>query len=175
MELLCQTLSKKQKQMIKTYKAPITHLNDDEVFAFGANEQGFHGGGAAGYASFGVTGNLWRSYNYHELPDGWKGKWNVKGKIGPQQGTEGKSFALVTVTRPGAKKSIKVDFKPLFECCHRNPQWKFYYAQSGEIGLNGWTPHEMAQFVVDSGTIPDNLYFDSTFAPFIIDKLKKNE
>ena len=112
--------------MIKTYTAPITHLEDDEVFAFGANEQGFHGGGAAGYASFGATGNLWRSYNYHELPDGWKGKWNVKGKIGPQQGAEGKSFALVTVTRPGARKSIKVDFKPLFECCRRNERYRIF-------------------------------------------------
>lgn len=152
---------------MKTHTGLITHLNDDEVFVFGANLDGFHGAGSAGYATFGEAGNVWRKHGYGSWQVGQKGKWNVKGKTGPMQGTEGKSYGLPTVTRCGAKRSLEIDFKPLFECCARNPQWTFYFAQEGKVGLNGWKPEEIATFAAKAGEWPDNLIPSESFAPYI--------
>jgi hypothetical protein len=152
---------------MNTYKGFITTLKDDEIFVFGANQDGFHGAGSAGYASFGVPGNRWREFDYGSKPNGWKGKWNEKGKTGPQIGTEGKSYGLVTVTKCGAKRSFKPDFAALYECCNRNHSWKFYFAQEGKVGLNGWTPEEMADFMLEAGPIPKNLYLSESFAAVV--------
>lgn len=149
---------------MKTYKGNITELKDHEVFVFGANEQGFHGAGSAGFATFGEFGNVWRKYGYDKFPDGKKGKWNVKGKTGPQVGTEGKSYGLPTVTKCGAKKSLEPDFKPLFECCKRNPQWKFYFAQDNKTGLNGWSGKEMVDFMKKSGNVPENFILSESLS-----------
>jgi len=152
---------------MKTFPGIISDLADDEVFVFGANLDGFHGAGSAGYASFGESGNVWRKHNYAAWPDGKRGCWNAKGRIGPMQGTHGKSYGLPTVTKCGAKRSLKIDFKPLFECCARNPGWTFYFAQEGKVGLNGWTPEEIAGFAREAGEWPDNLVPSESFAPFI--------
>lgn len=149
-----------------TYSKPITHLQEDEVFVFGANLDGFHGAGSAGYASFGEFGNKWREFNYGSKPKGWKGKWNEKGKVGPQVGTEGKSYGLPTVTKVGCKRSLNIDFKPLFECCRRNPQWKFYFAQTAETGLNGWSVNEIVRFINEALPIPDNFYIHESLINF---------
>lgn len=151
---------------MKTHNHTITHLEADEVFVFGANPQGFHGAGAAGFATFGQTGNVWRKCGYDQLPDGHKGRWNVKGRIGPMQGTEGKSFGLVTANRAGAKRSHQIDYKPLFECCERNPEKTFYLAQEGS-NLNGWFPDEVATMMTKAGPLPPNLSISATFAPYV--------
>lgn len=150
------------------YTAPKLELSEDEVFVFGANLQGFHGAGAAGYATFHEFGNLWRKYNYHKWPRGKQGYWNVKGKLGPQIGTHGKSYALPTIATPGAKRSLPINFKPLYECCNRNPKFRFYLAQSSRVGLNGWTPEEIVQFMTarDIEPIPPNLAIDQTLAEY---------
>lgn len=152
---------------MKTFSGLITHLEPNEVFVFGANLQGFHGAGSAGYATFGESGNVWRKHGYDKMPNGTKGRWAVKGKIGPMIGLEGKSYGLPTVTKCGAKRSLKPDFRPLFECCRRNPEWTFYFAQEGKVGLNGWTPSEMASFIHEAGEIPDNFVVSITLAPFL--------
>ena len=150
-----------------TYSGNITVLKENEVFVFGANLEGFSGAGSAGYATFGEFGNVWRKYNYDKLPNGTKGKWNVKGKIGPMVGTEGKSYGLPTVTKCGAKRSLEIDFIPLFECCRRNPTWIFYFAQEGKVGLNGWTPQEIIEFMRRAGDIPDNFSIHESLAKFL--------
>jgi hypothetical protein len=152
---------------MRTHQGLITSLKDNEVFIFGCNLSGFHGAGAAGYATFGEPGNVWRKYGYDKWPNGKKGKWNVKGKTGPMVGTEGKSYGLPTVTHAGAKRSLVPDFRPLFECCRRNPDWTFYLAQEGGAGLNGWAPEEMARFMKDAGELPPNLSISKSFAPFL--------
>lgn len=139
---------------MNTFSGTITQLADDEVFVFGCNLQGFHGAGAAGYASFGVHGNSWRRFGYECWPNGHICKWNVKGKIGPQRGHEGKSYALPTIKTSGLKRSLRIDFKPLYECCRRNPTWKFYYAQEGKVGLNGWKPEEIESSADTAGVAP---------------------
>lgn len=154
--------------MIKTYKGAITQLADDEVFLFGANCQGFHGFGAAGWATFNEAGNVWRKHKYDEQPDGTKGKWNVKGVAeGPMQGLIGKSYAIPTVTRAGAKRSIpleeiKQSVLKFYIFAAKRPHLKFFVAQENKTGLNGYRPWEMAE--VYSGNIPENVYFEEDFA-----------
>jgi len=161
---------------MNTYKGHITTLKDNEVFVFGANLQGFHGAGSAGYASFGVAGNQWRKFQYDKKPTGWKGKWNVKGKTGFQVGEEGKSYALITVTKCGAKRSISryqfiKNIMALYSCCDIFSDFTFYLAQEGKMGLNGYEPFELAEFFVKAGPIPPNLHLEESFAKFLREEL----
>jgi hypothetical protein len=156
--------------MINTYKSPKLTLAEDEVFVFGANSFGWHGAGSAGFASFGELGNVWRKYDYNNLWNGWKGKWNEKGKLGPQVGTEGKSYAIPTVTRAGAKRSIplsdiKNSIEKFYEFAKSRPHLKFFVAQGVEGNLNGYSAQEMAS--IYSGEIPENVYFDEGFAKLL--------
>ena len=157
--------------MIKSYGDEVTTLRPNEVFIFGSNLQGFHGAGAAGFASFGRPGNIWRAERYSEKPDGWKGKWNVKGRgEGFQQGTEGSSYALPTVARAGAKRSrtpseIVVSIKKLYEFAAQNPDKKFLVAGSmSGTPLNGYTPEEMVDMYAQAKPIPDNVVFSTSYA-----------
>lgn len=157
--------------MINTYKSPKLTLAEDEVFTYGSNADGFNGFGAAGYATFGEFGNVWREYGYQGWPKGTKGKWNVKGvSEGPMLGTEGKSYAIPTVTRAGAKRSIplsevKKSIDKFYEFAKSRPHLKFFVAQGVEGNLNGYSAQEMAS--IYSGEIPENVYFDEGFACFL--------
>jgi len=160
--------------MVKTYKSPKLTLADDEVFVFGANNSGFHAAGSAGYASFNEFGNVWRKHEYDKKPNGWKGKWNVKGaSVGPQMGTEGKSYAIPTVTRPGEKRSIplniiKKSVRVFYNFAKSRPHLKFFVAQENSDGLNGYGADEMAYCYC--GDIPNNVYFDHEFAKIIVEQ-----
>lgn len=157
---------------MKTYKGQITSLKNNEVFVFGANTFGWHGAGAAGYASFNELGNVWRKHSYDKWPNGTKGKWNVKGVAeGLMEGTNGKSYAIPTVTKCGAKRSIPLDIIEesifnFFDFTLDNPQYVFYIAQAATPGLNGYSPEEMAGCyrVFDW---PDNVYFEEEFSKLL--------
>lgn len=156
--------------MIKTYQSPKLTLAEDEVFVFGANLQSFHAGGAAGWATSLDPNYNWRLAGYDKLPDGTKGKWNEKGKLGPQVGTEGKSYAIPTVTRAGAKRSIPLEtikgsIQTFYSFAKSRPHLKFFVAQENKTGLNGYSPQEMAS--IYSGGIPENVYFDEGFAKLL--------
>lgn len=163
--------------MINTYQSPKLTLAEDEVFVFGSNNFGWHGGGAAGYASFNENGAVggpdavWRKHDYADKPNGWKGKWNVKGaSVGPQVGTEGKSYAIPTVTRAGARRSIPLEIirgsiQVFYAFAKSRPHLKFFVAQENKTGLNGYGAEEMAE--IYSGEIPSNVYFDEGFAALL--------
>lgn len=153
---------------MRSYSEYITELKDDEVFVFTSNLDGFSGAGSAGYASFGEFGNVWRNYDYHLKPDGWKGKWNVKGCAeGIQEGREGKSYALPTVKKAGAKKSlskkqIEENIKKFYNFAEKTPEWKFYVAQDAKKGYNGYEVDEMVKMWSVKHP-PDNVYFYKPF------------
>ncbi len=157
--------------MIKTYQSPKTTLSEDEVFTYGSNKDGFNGFGAAGYATFNEFGNVWREYGYQGWPKGTKGKWNVKGVAeGPMLGTNGKSYAIPTVTRAGAKRSIplcdiKKSIEKFYEFAKSRPNLKFFVAQGVDGNLNGYSAQELAE--IYSGDIPENVYFDDGFAKLL--------
>jgi len=162
--------------MINTYQSPKTTLLDDEVFVFGSNRDGgFHGCGSAGFASFGKSGNVWREFDYASKPNGWKGKWNVKGaSVGPQVGTEGKSYAIPTVTRAGAKRSIpletiKESIQTFYSFAKSRPHLKFFVAQGIERNLNGYSLFEMWS-CYNQPEIPSNVYFSEEFIELVLKK-----
>lgn len=153
---------------MQKYTAPKITLSENEVFVFGSNLDGFHGAGAAGYASFGEFGNVWRKYNYNNRTDGWKGRWNVKGVAeGFQEGTHGKSYAIPTVTKAGKKRSIplkdiEASIMELLLFVDNNPHFSFFIAQGAKMGLNGYTPEEMAS-VYWPLSFCDNVFFEEDF------------
>jgi hypothetical protein len=157
---------------MKTYTGLIKKLNPHQIFVFGSNLQGFHGAGSAGYASFGVSGNHWRDFEYHKKLNGWKGLWNVKGiGQGLQEGTRGWSYALPTVTKPGAKKSITqkqilVNIDNLYKCAYKNLNFEFLIAYTGEnpnrLNFNGYTTKEISQ-IFNQLIIPKNIIFEEKF------------
>jgi len=160
--------------MRQTYKDPIKELRPNEVFVFGSNIQGFHGAGAAGYASFGVFGNPWREFKYDEKPNGWKGRWNVKGiNEGFQIGTDGQSYAIPTIIRPGIKLSrtmdeIKISVAKMYDYANLNKHLDFLVAGSTKkIVLNGYSHEAMCQIYSTAGTIPDNVIFSKSYTEFI--------
>jgi hypothetical protein len=158
---------------MKTYRGTIFHLDKDDVFVFGSNLDGFHGAGAAGYASFLESGNVWRKYNYHNKPYGWKGAWNIKGVAeGYQVGTCGASYALPTISKCGKKCSlsldeIKINIEVFYDFARDNPEKTFYVAQTGKPGLNGHNPKDLA--VLFSNDIPENVVFEESFAELILE------
>lgn len=97
----------------------ITELAEDEVLVFGSNLSGFHGAGSAGYAMRGDTKNNWRQdKDFCDIAHGKnkdkRGRWAVFGVgQGYQEGTQGKSYAIATVERPGAQG--KVTLKCLYQ------------------------------------------------------------
>lgn len=157
---------------VRTYKGLITKLKENQVFVFGSNLEGFHGAGAAGYASFGIFGNRWRDFDYANKPYGWRGKWNIKGiQEGYQIGTEGCSYAIPTVARAGAKRSrtleeISQSIRTFYAFARKWNALTFYVAQENKMGLNGYTPEEMAQ-VWGCEAIPDNVFFEEGFSKLL--------
>lgn len=158
---------------MKIYKGLITELKDNEVFVFGSNLEGFHGAGSAGYASFGVPGNRWREFDYGSKPEGWRGKWNIKGVgEGFQAGTEGWSYALPTVKRAGEKRSrkpeeIEASIKKFYTFARQWPELTFYVAQEKKMGLNGYSFGEMATMFLCE-TIPPNVAFQEDFGKLLV-------
>ena len=157
----------------------ITTLGDNEVFVFGANAGGFHGAGAAGLAMRGDSRNNWRDDQVFlrakaaraGSPER-RGKWAVYGVArGYQEGKEGKSYAIETIVRPGARRStslssIKTQLMELLAFAREHPELKFLMTPVG-CGYSGYTAKEMKQ-IWDEATakegippnmvIPDNLY-----------------
>ena len=157
---------------MKYYESYIRTLAPNEVFVFGSNPQGFHGAGAAGFASFGKSGNVWRNEGYELHPVGWLGRWNVKGQgEGFQRGREGASYALPTVSRAGQKRSLKpaeisAGIKRLYEFARQHPEMEFLVAQDAEVGLNGYSPGEMAK-MFRCEEIPANISFYKPFYDYL--------
>jgi hypothetical protein len=153
---------------MKFYVDFVTNLTIDQVFVFGSNLKGFHGAGSAGYASFNLVGNHWRAFDYANKPNGWKGKWNVKGiGEGFQEGEIGKSYALPTVTNAGCRRSrtpeeIIKSIGSLYEFANIHPFWEFLVAQENKTGLNGYSAKEMCK-MFGAFDIPDNIYFKKEF------------
>ena len=161
----------------RTWKGTIIdHLEAHEIFVFGSNLQGFHGAGAAGYASFGIPGNNWRKFEYVEKPKGWRGHWNIKGiGKGLQLGLIGMSYALPTTDKPGHKKGLTkeqiiVNIKELYNTARDMHTHDFLITYNkNKPNLNGYTIAVMKNMFLIAGKIPENIIFNENF----IDLTKK--
>lgn len=151
----------------------ITHLSPNQVFIFGANATGFHGAGAAGFACRGDARVTWRNDIWFleamKSPVGSPkriGKWAVFGVArGFQEGREGKSYAIVTITKPGQKRTtpiseIETQIVELCDFARKLPDLEFLMTPIGGH-YSGYTPVEMIACLVRAlcraGTKPDNL------------------
>jgi hypothetical protein len=148
----------------------ITSLKPNEVFVFGANTVGGHGGGTAGLAQRGIS-----SSNYTALPTGTKGKWSEYGIVDKlMEGTEGKSFGIVTKAasingtslKIGSRRSVPLSrieesINALVKTANENPNLKFLVTKFG-TNMAGFSIQEMKS-LLQNKNLTDNIILPEEF------------
>lgn len=135
----------------------IEFLPRRHVFVFGSNASGFHGAGSAGFAQRGEAKNNWRDdpeflAAVNSPPGSPKriGRLSIYGQAaGLMQGRIGYSYGIITVTKPGNRRSIPLQFiqEQLTAMCQFAklfPDFEFLVAKLGE-NYAGYTSEEMHQ------------------------------
>jgi hypothetical protein len=164
-------VEKQSTSIVREYTPEnITTLKPNEVFVFGANTAGGHGGGTAGLAQRGTT-----SSNYTALPVGTKGKWSEYGIVDKlMQGTEGKSFGIVTKAATISDTSLKIGTKrsvplsrieesinALIKTASENPSLKFLVTKFG-TNMAGFSEQEMKS-LLENKNLSDNIILPKEF------------
>ncbi len=129
----------------------VTYLKKNEVFVFGSNSSGFHGGGSAAFAQRGTTETNWRkdkaflkALKAPPLDESRKGKWSFLGQgRGYQVGTEGASYAIETIAHAGQLRSVRLSeilfqLKELANFARHHPEKTFFCVVVGG-GYSGWS------------------------------------
>jgi len=106
----------------------ITSLDEDEIFVFGSNLQGMHGGGAARMAL----------------------KWGAV--MGQGIGLQGKTYAIPTMF-PSVDR-IKPYVDDFIDFTKRHPEYRFLVTEIG-CGIAGFTKEEIAPLF--SAVVKENL------------------
>lgn len=114
----------------------ITTLQPNEIFVFGSNLAGMHGGGAArlAYQKFGA---IW----------------------GQGIGLQGQSYAIPTMQ--GGVETIKPYVDEFIEFARQHPQFKFLVTEIG-CGIAGFTPTEIAPLFEQAKEV-GNIYLPERF------------
>ncbi len=117
----------------------IASLGKNEIFVFGSNIQGSHGGGAAWFAhkQFGA-------------------EWGVG------EGLTGRTYALPTMEGEAA---LKVAVDHFIACAKEHPELTFLVTAVG-CGIAGYTPHEVAPLFKESLTL-ENVYLPQGFVDIL--------
>lgn len=118
----------------------INFLKPDEVFVFGSNLDGFHGGGAARAAvqRFGAI-------------------------MGQGVGLQGQSYAIPTMQ--GGVETIKPYVDEFITFAKAHPELKFYVTRIG-CGIAGFRDEEIAPLFQDAIGV-DNIILPKSFADII--------
>lgn len=113
----------------------IATLGENEIFVFGSNIQGSHGGGAAWYAykTFGA-------------------EWGVG------EGLTGRTYALPTME---GVSSLKHAVEHFIACVKQHPELTFLVTAVG-CGIAGYTPQEVAPLFKDALAL-ENVYLPQVF------------
>lgn len=113
----------------------ISDLGTNEIFVFGSNIQGAHGGGAAWYAhkKFGA-------------------EWGVG------EGLTGRTYALPTME---GDASLKKAVEHFIACAKVHPELTFLVTAVG-CGIAGYTPGEVAPLFREATTL-ENVYLPQVF------------
>jgi len=115
----------------------IKSLSENEIFVFGSNLAGFHGGGAA------------------ELAMEWGAIW------GQAVGLQGKTYAIPTMFKSVEEMKPYIDEFLIFAKAH--PELKFLVTELG-CGIAGFTPKDVAPLfkaVIDENI--ENVYLPERF------------
>ena len=115
----------------------ITSLRADEVFVFGSNLAGMHGGGAA-YAAFKKFGAIW----------------------GRGVGLQGQSYAIPTMQ--GGVETIRPYVDAFIDFALSRPDLFFYVTRIG-CGIAGFADAEIAPLFADARAVP-NICLPESFA-----------
>ncbi len=118
----------------------ITHLESNEVFVFGSNLQGWHGGGAARIA--------------HKL---------FGAIMGQGIGLQGQSYAIPTMQ--GCVETIKPYVDEFIVFAKAHPELTFYVTRIG-CGIAGFTDEQIAPLFDAAVDIP-NVILPETFRNII--------
>lgn len=113
----------------------IATLGENEIFVFGSNIQGSHGGGAAWYA-------------YKQFGAEW----------GVGEGLTGRTYALPTMEGPA---SIKKAVDNFIACAKKHPELTFLVTAVG-CGIAGYRPNEVAPLFREATTL-ENVYLPEVF------------
>ena len=114
----------------------ITELKDNEIFVFGSNLQGSHGGGAAAIAAQ-KFGAIW----------------------GQGVGLQGQSYGIPTMH--GGVAEIKPYIDEFIEFAKQNPNLIFLVTRIG-CGIAGFTEEEMAPLFADAVNV-ENVFLPDSF------------
>ena len=115
----------------------ITELGPDEVFVFGSNLAGSHGGGAAYVA--------WRKFD---------------AVMGQGVGLQGQSYAIPTMQ--GGVETIKPYVDEFIAFAKEHPELFFYVTRIG-CGIAGFRDEEIAPLFTDARTL-ENVCLPESFA-----------
>ena len=118
----------------------INDLNEIEIFVFGSNLQGSHGGGAAAIAAK-KFGAIW----------------------GQGVGLQGQSYGIPTMH--GGISAIKPYVDEFIEFAKNNPQLNFLVTRIG-CGIAGFSEEEMAP-LFENATSLENVYLPDSFLDII--------
>lgn len=113
----------------------IATLAPGEIFVFGSNIQGMHGGGAARYANK-----------------------NFGAEWGVGEGLTGRTYALPTME---GKASMKQAVEHFTSCAKEHPELTFLVTAIG-CGIAGYTPEEVAPLFKDAAQL-ENVYLPQLF------------
>ncbi len=113
----------------------IANLDDNEIFVFGSNIQGMHGGGAAWYAN--------RNFG---------AEWGVG------EGLTGRTYALPTME---GEASMQKAIENFTECARRHPELTFLVTAVG-CGIAGYTPQEVAPYFSEASKL-ENVWLPQVF------------
>lgn len=113
----------------------IATLGEKEIFVFGSNIQGSHGGGAAWYA-------------YKQFGAEW----------GVGEGLTGRTYALPTME---GKASLKKAVDNFIACAKQHPELTFMVTAVG-CGIAGYRPDEVAPLFKEATSL-ENVYLPEVF------------
>ena len=113
----------------------ISTLAPGEIFVFGSNIQGMHGGGAARYANK-----------------------NFGAEWGVGEGLTGRTYALPTME---GKASMKQAVEHFTSCAKEHPELTFLVTAVG-CGIAGYTPNEVAPLFKEALAL-ENVYLPEVF------------
>jgi O-acetyl-ADP-ribose deacetylase (regulator of RNase III) len=119
----------------RTASDRIATLGENEIFVFGSNIQGSHGGGAAWYA--------------HK---------NFGAEWGVGEGLTGRTYALPTME---GKDSMKHAVEHFIACAKEHPELTFLVTAVG-CGIAGYTPDEVAPLFKEATSL-ENVYLPQVF------------
>lgn len=121
----------------------IRELESNQIFVFGSNLNGYHGGGAARTA-MDKFGAVW----------------------GVGVGIQGQSYAIPTMH--GGPEAIQPYVDQFIEFARHNPNKQFLVTPIG-CGIAGFKPADMAPLFKEATTIP-NIYLPQSFWSILEDK-----